>query len=431
MSSLINADVVVIGAGMAGIGASVTAARAKLSVCLVEATNKIGGVMAVCPGMPIGAAYPCNTSVGGILEEFVNTLYTMDPPAAEKRKCVLHEFGPEIFYDHETAISILYDLLTESGVHLFLNTIAVEPFLEKEKIKSIQCYNKNGKLEIQGKIFIDCSGDGDIAQRAGVPYQKGDDQGNMMGVSLTFIMDDVDLSQAFKENHDPYFTEYARKGIAEGKLHDDLYKLYITKGFHQNTVFFNSVIIGQVNGSNPEEVTKATGEARKRCFQLAEFARKEIPGFEKARISSIGPSVGVRETRKFEGLYKLTARDLAGAVKFRDGVVACDNPVDDVFRGSNVMTHDAIVKGGDYYTIPFRTMVPKKIENLLFAGRLISADPAAFASVRGMSQCMIMGQACGIAAKQVAGGNLNVQDIDADIIVSELIEQGVNGLRKD
>ncbi len=429
--SLIDADVIVIGAGMAGIGAAVAAARENLKVYLVEASNKIGGVMAVCPGMPIGAAYPCGKTVGGILEEFVQQLYAMKPPAAEKRACALHEFGPEILYDHEIAIATLNSILNESGVNLLLNTTAFEAVMEKNRVKSVLCFNKNGVQTLNGRLFIDCSGDGDLAKKAGVPYQLGDDEGNMMGATLTFVMDNVNWGTVFNNNDDPYFKAYAQKGIAEGKLHQDLHRLYIMKGFYEDTAFFNSVVINNFDGSDPDQVTRATCEARDRCHQLAEFVISEIPGFEKARMTYLGPAVGVRETRKFEGLYRLTAEDLVGARKFSDGVVACDNPVDDVFRGSNVMTHESIVTDGDYYTIPFRTMIPKKIDNLLFAGRLISADPVAFASVRGMSQCMLMGQACGVAAKQIIDQGARVQEFDAGKLVAALTRLGVTGLNRN
>jgi hypothetical protein len=429
-NGFIEADVVVVGAGMAGIGAAVAAARENLRVCLVEASNKIGGVMAVCPGMPIGAAYPCGQTVGGILEEFVQQLYTMKPPAAEKRACALHEFGPEILYDHEIAIATLNRIVNESGVNLLLNTTAFEAIMETNRVKSVLCCNKNGVQTLNGRLFIDCSGDGDLAQKAGVPYQLGDEKGNMMGATLTFIMDNVNWGTVLNNNNDPYFTAYARKGITEGKLHQDLHKLYIMKGFHEDTAFFNSVVINKFDGSDPDHVTRATCEARDRCQQLAEFVRSEIPGFEKSRMIYLGPSVGVRETRKFEGLYRLTAEDLVGARKFSDGVVACDNPIDDVFRGANVMTHETIINDGDYYTIPFRTMVPKKIDNLLFAGRLISADPVAFASARGMSQCMLMGQACGVAAKQIIDKGARVQEFDAGKLVAALTRLGVTGLNK-
>ncbi len=423
-----NSDVLVIGAGTAGIGAAIAAARKGLKVYLLESSNKIGGVMSSCPGMPLGAGYPCGKSIGGIFDEFVNRLYDMKPPAAEKRVCSLEEFGPEVLYDHEIAIFTLYEMLAESNVNLLLNATATDVIVEDNRVNKVVYYDRNGKHIINCKIVIDCSGDGDIASKAGVPYIKGDENGNMMGTTLTFLMINADWKKIFDENDDPYFRKYAEKGILEGRIHEDLYKLYIMKGFHKDSVYFNSVVIRDVDGTNVEDVTKATFEARKRCHQLIEFVKNEIPGFENSQAIYMGPVVGVRETRKFDGLYQITRQDIAKGEKFCDGIVACDNPIDDVFRGSNVMTHDSIGDKGLYYTIPFRTMVPESIKNLMFAGRIISADSVAFASVRGMPQCMIMGQACGIAASISIKNDQDIQSIEYDELVKELQLLGVNGI---
>jgi hypothetical protein len=145
-------------------------------------------------------------------------------------------------------------------------------------------------------------------------------------------------------------------------------------------------------------------------------------------MSTIGPTVGVRETRKLRGAYVVTGEDLARATKFADGIVACDNPIDDVMRADATMTHDAIVGQGGYYTIPFRSLLPEHITNLMFAGRILSADPVAFASVRGMPQCMAMGQATGTAAALALRSNAPVQAVDTDLLVADLIRQGVRGI---
>jgi hypothetical protein len=133
----------------------------------------------------------------------------------------------------------------------------------------------------------------------------------------------------------------------------------------------------------------------------------------------------VRETRRLEAIYRIKGEDIARATKFKDGIVACDNPIDDVMRNSAEMTHEAAVKTGDYYTIPFRSLVPRKIENLLFAGRLVSADPVAFASVRGMPQCMAMGQAVGHAACMALADDSKVQALDQAALVSQLATLGL------
>ena len=148
-------------------------------------------------------------------------------------------------------------------------------------------------------------------------------------------------------------------------------------------------------------------------------------------MSELGPTVGVRETRKLEAVHRILAQDLRAGAKPADGIVCCDNPIDDVMRGDAEMTHNAIVADGDYYAIPFRAMVPEKIRNLLFAGRLVCADPAAFASVRGMPQCMAMGQAAGIAAATALANRLAVQDLDPETIVAALLQQGMRGIGRD
>jgi hypothetical protein len=138
-----------------------------------------------------------------------------------------------------------------------------------------------------------------------------------------------------------------------------------------------------------------------------------------------GRITGVRETRKLEAVHRILAHDLSAGAKPADGIVCCDNPID------AAMTHDAIVAKGDFYTIPFRAMVPESIVNLLFAGRLVCADPAAFASVRGMPQCMAMGQAAGTAAAMALAGRVPVQALDHSAIVASLATQGMRGIGGD
>ena len=422
-----QADVLVIGGGTAGFGAAVAAGRQGLNVILLEATSKVGGVMAFCPGMPWGAAYPADKIIGGLMGELTERLETMNPPAAEKRPCTLANFGPEIVYDHDIATLTMFDMLEHAGVKVRLNTSAIEPTMENQYIKTVSCFDRNGPFTVTAAIVIDCSGDGDLSAKAGVPYSVGDKLGNTMGVTCSFHMVGVNWEETFSEP-DPYFTDVAAKGIIEKRLHPDLAKLYLMKGFHHGSVFCNSVHVRGVNGTNPVAVGEATQEGRRRCHQLAQFLRSDIPGFANAYMTLLSPTVGVRETRKLEAVYKITGEDLAKGTKFFDGIVCCDNPIDDVMRSDASMTHEAIVDQGSYYTIPFRSLIPETIKNLMFAGRIVCADPTAFASVRGMPQCMTMGQATGTAAAIALKTNMSVQSIDASALVTELSKQGVNGL---
>jgi len=422
-----DTDVLVIGGGTAGFGAAVAAGRKGLGVILLEATSKIGGVMAFCPGMPWGGGFPTDRIIGGLFEELTARLETMDPPAAEKRPCTLENFGPEIIYDHDIATLTMFEMLQEAGVRTRLSATAIAPVMNRSSIETVECYDRNGPFRIRAKIVIDCSGDGDISAKAGVPYTLGDASGNMMAVTISFHMIGVDWNKAFAEP-DPYFSKYAEQGISEGRLHPDLAKLYLMKGFHKGTVFCNSVHVRGVDGTDPVAVGNATQEGRRRCHALAQFLRSDVPGFEGAHMSLVSPTVGVRETRKLEGIHRVSGEDLARGTKFADGIVSCDNPIDDVMRADSGMTHDAAITKGSYYTIPFRALVPAQVSNLMFAGRIISADSVAFASVRGMPQCMAMGQATGTAAALVLRDGGSVQSLAHELLVAELTKQGINRL---
>ena len=424
---ILATDVLVIGGGTAGFGAAYAAASQGARVRLVEATSKIGGVMAFCPGMPWGGGLPIGRNVGGVFETLTEQLRSMRPPTALIRPSTLENFGAEVVYDHEAAVFAMFQMLEDASVEVHLNTFAGSPTLAGNRIGSVECFDRAGPLTIETGMVIDCSGDGDISAKAGVPFTVGDGRGNMMGVTLSFTMLNAPWGRVFASD-DPYFQKEAAAGIAEGRLHPDLAKLYLMRGFHPDTVFCNSVHIRGVDGTDPQQVARATQEGRRRCHQMARFLVESVPGFEAARISELGPTVGVRETRRLEAIHRVTTQELAAATKFPDGIVCCDNPIDDVMRSDSVMTHDAIVEQGNYYTIPFRSLVPQRIANLMFAGRLICADPMAFASVRGMPQCMQMGQAVGTAATLALEGGCAVQQVDPNRLVAELIAQGVKGI---
>jgi hypothetical protein len=383
--------------------------------------------MAFCPGMPWGGGYPLGQSIGGIFGDLTDRLARMSPPAAEVRPCALENFGPEVQYDHDIATLTMFEMLDEAGVVLHLNTIVGEPEMSGKTIAGVAAHDRRGPLVFRPRSVIDCSGDGDLSARAGVPYTLGDAKGNMMAVTLTFHMIGADVERVFAGG-DPYFQTQAAKGIAEGRLHPDLHKLYLMRGFHAGSVFCNTVTIRGVDGTDPVALARATQEGRRRCYQVARFLIDEVAGFEGAQMWGLGPTVGVRETRKLEAIYRITGEDIAAGVKFEDGIVACDNPIDDVMRDSSEMTHEAALDNGTYYTIPLRCLIPRQITNLMYAGRLICADPVAFASVRGMPQCMAMGQATGVAAALALRQGIDVQEANHADVVAQLVADGVRGI---
>ena len=423
----LHCDVLVVGGGTAGFGAAVAAGRRGLDVVLMEDGPRIGGVMTFCPGMPWGGAYPCDEIIGGLMAELTGRLAGLSPPAAEKRPCTLANFGPEIVYDPDAAQVVMFEMLEEAGVRVHLNSTVTAPLMNGSRVEAVAYCDRHGAGLLRPGLVLDCSGDGDVSAKAGVPFELGDATGRMMGVTLSFLLVNAPWDTVFAEG-DPYFTRHAERGVASGRLHQDMARIYMMKGFHRDTVFCNSVIIRGIDGTQPAEVARATQEGRRRCRALFAFLRDEVPGFADAWMTNLGPTVGVRETRKLRGLYRLTGADVAAATRFPDGIVACANPIDDVMRGDGAMTHDAAVADATYYTVPFRCLVPATVENLMFAGRNVSADPVAFASIRGMPQCMSMGQAIGTAAAVALRDGIAVQTIDGCEVAASMRAQGLWGL---
>ncbi|WP_181348073.1 FAD-dependent oxidoreductase [Thalassobacillus sp. CUG 92003] len=438
MSSTIkehDADVVVIGGGSAGVGAAVSAARKGLQVYLIEPTDLLGGIVAKTLGMPVDGAYPKGKSVGGLCEEWLESLYQNDPPAALRRPCLLPGFedglAREVMYDPDIAVHKLFEMVENAGVHLLLNATAVDVAKEENKVKSVTYYDRQGAHTLNAKVVIDTSGDGDIADKAEIPFEKGDEKGDMMGATLTFLMQNVDQNKAFDGVEDPFRRELVKQGIEENRLDEDMYNIYMMPGFRPDTVYFNSIHIKGIDGTNPKEVQEGTIEARKRAYELIKFVKEEVPGFENAELEQMAPTLGIRETRRMEGMYTLTKDDVMDGAKFEDGVVCCDCTIDDVVRGEgkdSKVIHVSLIDRGVYYQVPYRSLCPKEVENVLFAGRCFSAETEAFASARGISTSMIMGQACGTAAYLAIKHDTPVQDIDYKELTNDLSAQGVNGV---
>lgn len=225
---------------MAGFGAAVAAGRQGLSVTLLEASTKVGGVMAFCSGMPWGGGYPADRIIGGLIEELTGRLTAMDPPAAEKRPCTLENFDPEIVYHHDITMPTMIEMLEEAGVQLRFGPSALAPVMRDARVDRMNCYDRSGAFTVTSKIVIDCSGGEDIRARVGVPFSVDDTSGNMMAVTIFFHMIGADWAKVFAEP-DPFFAKYAARGVADGLRPPDLAKLYLMRGFHEGTVFCNSV----------------------------------------------------------------------------------------------------------------------------------------------------------------------------------------------
>ncbi len=422
---LAECDVLVCGAGPAGCAAAISAARSGLKTILIERWSFPGGMGTA------GLLSQFHTSdrekqvIFGIMQELIER-------GLKKGYCRQYEHFPAQHETHEfdiEGLKVLYEeMLCEAGVTLFYTLVTGDVIAEEDKLKAVLCDTKTGRKAITAKIFIDATGDGDIAAKAGVPFDFGrDEDGLVQGMTLIYKLMDIDKKKALaitKEEHEKIVNtmrDMTKKGIfppfGPVSFH------YYARGGHPNMC--------PVTGNPLDEssLTKCNIKARKQMEAYVDFFRKNVPGFENVKIATSAPSLGIRESRRIKGIKTLT----------REDVIECREQDDAVGHGFWMIDiHDPKGTGrttweqklgqlpaGKSYHIPYRMMVPIKFSNLLVAGRCASSTHEAHASVRVMSHCLVMGQGAGTAAGIALDENVNIKDIDIAILQKRLKDSGV------
>jgi len=403
--------VVVAGAGPAGVGAALGAARMGAEVALVERYGFPGGMATtglVHPWMPYHAGD--KQIIGGVFEGVIQRLLQRGA----------FKPGGNLF-DPEHLKQVLIEMLLEAGVELHLHSFVVGVRRVGGAVKGIVVYNKSGRETISGDVVIDATGDGDVAAFAGCPYEKGRKKdGLMQPMTLHFRMAAVDRSRM--PTHE-VLNELYSQAKAAGKIRCPRENLLWFNSTIEDQVHFNTTRVIEVDGTNAADLTKAEIESRRQAWEIAGWLQKEVPGFERAYMLATGPQVGVRETRRIMGQYVLTARDVLGGRKFRDGIALCSYPID-IHNPAGSGTVIKRLKPGDWYSIPYRCLVPSNTEGLLVAGRPISATHEAHSSLRVQPICYATGHAAGIAAAMAAGAGASLAEVDVKALRREILSQG-------
>lgn len=414
-------DLAVIGGGFAGAAAAISAARAGLSVILVEKSNSLGGAAAVNLVNPF---MPSRTKIKkddreeifelsqGLFMEIVEKLIGKDSFASK----------PAQVFREEYLKLILNRMAIEANVDLLFRTYLIGARVQDNKVEAIKIANKSGVSDIEADYFIDATGDADLAVMAGFPSRLGREKdGLCQPMTLCFRVANVDMEKFEKAR--PTLNKLYSEFQERGEIKNPRENILVFKSVMENTLHFNSTRIIKLNPVDAFDLTKAEIEAREQVFELFNFLRENVDGFQNAELTSTASEIGVRESRMIDGEYILTEKDLVECRAFEDSI-ALGNYDIDIHNPEGSGTSHYFFPDGQYYTIPYRSLIPKASQNLLVAGRCISATHEAQASIRIMPIVCCLGEAAGVATSIAKKDNVNVRDVDIQKLQDALRKNG-------
>ncbi len=444
----LKTEIAVIGAGPAGLSAAITAARMGKRVLLLEKSGYLGGNATL--GLPLLGFLDLQGRriVGGIAQEYVNRL-KLRGQCFGHRTCPKHNSVTNI--DPEGFKILAIEMCREAGVQVLLHSEAYDVKKENGKIKHVCFYAKGTVISVEAEIYLDCTGDGDVAYLADCSFESGQPgTGVLQPPTVMYTLEQVDTAKLFDYieahpdemtysasiDHRPgYDADYFRASpnhvfVGLSKIFARLREenncpverntLIYIKSVNPGEVYVNSTRLLNTDATDVFDLTKAEMDGQLQVAALTKVLKENVPGFENAFISSIAPTLGVRETRRFRGLFCLTGEMLLeGAIP--DDTIALGGYKIDIHSGTDRNTVFKTVT--EPFGIPYGCLVSAEVSNLMFAGRCASMDAAALAAVRVMPQCMSMGQAAGIAAVMAVNGKILPADVDVKQLRETLYAQ--------
>jgi hypothetical protein len=413
-------DVIVVGSGSAGSPAAIAAARGGARTLLIEKLPFLGGNSTAVLDTFYGFYTPgerAHKVVGGIGDEVVSSLRELGP-VLERPNTYGAGTGVTYFAEH---LKVVWERLAEdAGVDILLHAFVQDATLDDGRVSSLNVATKAGLREVSSGVVVDCSGDADVCFHAGIGSELAGDLAPAQTLTTTFRMVNVDhvaRKTITKEQLHQLMSEAAGSGYdlprREGSDHitpiDGMTATVMTR-IDQVRRGNNGTVR---NATDPEILTAAEIEGRRQALEYARFLIDKVPGYEKASLVALSSQIGLRETRRVYGDYRITREDVLHAVQFDDQIGLCGAPIEDHHGGEGDGTTWEYLPDGQAVGIPYRTLVARDATNVLMAGRCFSATHDAQASIRSMAQCMAMGQAAGTAAAIAASGEGSVRDVAA------------------
>lgn len=412
---------IVVGGGPAGAVAAIAAARAGVRTLLVETHGYLGGSRTATAVDTFYGFYSPGEQprqvVGGISFEVLSRL--LDRGAAFHRPNT-YGAGMGVTYDVEALKLLLDEMVLEAGVTPLYHCFASGVEMDRDRIRAVALAAKGGGLAVSAQATIDCSGDADVAALAGAPMQDSTAEA-LQSLTTIFFLAGVDTERSAAMRHRD-LVELMREANRSGDFHLPREDGSIHRTPHPGVVQANMVRVPNVDPTDPLQVTRAEIDGRRQAHEYARFLRERVPGYENSWLLATSHHIGVRESRRLFGEYVLTEDDVLAGRTFPDQIGLCAAPVED--HGPGRDTRWAHVGGDGFYGIPFRTLLPKRVEWLLVAGRCFSASHGAQASARNSGQAMLTGEASGVAMAMALANGRPPRELEVAQLRAQLAASG-------
>lgn len=409
-------DLIVAGGGLTGVAAAVSAAREGLQVLLVERMGCLSGAMANSLVYPFMIFWMNDPETGKRRLLSAGLFTEMRERMSAKTGFTDMELKPEYFK------LVLDDMVTEAGVDVLFHAAIFDVMTENDKVKSLKLVTKSGVIEVEAEFFVDATGDGDVFAMAGCEFALGrESDGLCQPMTTCFRLSNVDLELFKKER--PRLQELYKEWQAEGKITNPRENILVFYGIGDGILHLNTTRVIRMNPIDVFDVSKAEIEARRQVYEMEQFLKANCEAFKNSTIISIASDIGVRESRKLIGEHVLTAEELKNCTPFEDSI-AIGNYEIDIHNPNGTGTELYYFKPGEYYQIPYRSLLPKEFTNLLVAGRCISATHEAQAAVRIMPICSCLGEAAGTAIGVAFNSGSNTHTVDVKEVQRKLTENG-------